>query len=280
MTFGKHAIGICDWTLKAGPVEELVSRLRTLGLSHVQIALAHLVSKSEVQRKAFFDTLADAGISVTAGQISFPGENYASIATIQKTGGFVPSDTWPARRELALAAGKVAAAGGLSGITMHLGFIPPSNDPAYKTIVARAAEVATAYAAEGIDLLLETGQEKAHELLRFLNDLNIRNVGVNFDPANMILYGAGEPIEAVTTLGRHIRHVHIKDAVQSPNPGVEWGKETPFGSGDLDGQAFLFALANVGYAGPLVIEREAVSTVDEDVTVTLERLSDLISRQA
>ena len=80
---------------------------------------------------------------------------------------------------------------------------------------------------------METGQETASELLQFLNDLPVRNVGVNFDPANMILYGSGDPIEAIETLDRHIRHVHIKDAVASENPGMDWGRTTPVGAGEV-----------------------------------------------
>ena len=78
---------------------------------------------------------------------------------------------------------------------------------------------------------------------RFLNDLSAPNVGINFDPANMILYGAGDPIAAVATLGRHIRHVHAKDATPSDRPGEKWGEEVPFGKGDVNPAAFLKACA-------------------------------------
>ena len=44
---------------------------------------------------------------------------------------------------------------------------------------------------------LETGQETADGLLQFIADVGRDNLFVNFDPANMILYGTGEPIEAL-----------------------------------------------------------------------------------
>ena len=78
-----------------------------------------------------------------------------------------------------------------------------------------------------VALSMETGQEQAPELLQFLNDLPPTNVGVNFDPGNMILYGSGDPIEAVRILSRHIRHVHIKDAIASAKPGLESGRGDP-----------------------------------------------------
>ena len=123
--------------------------------------------------------------------------------------------------------------------------------------MARVREVAAIFAGHGVDLLMETGQEPAEELRSFLEDLNAANVHVNFDPANMILYGAGDPIEAVRVLREHIRHVHVKDATASARPGVDWGEEVPFGSGQVGASRFLAALKEIGYAGPLAIEREA-----------------------
>ena len=105
---------------------------------------------------------------------------------------------------------------------------------------------------------METGQETAPELLQFLNDLRCQNVKVNFDPANMILYGAGDPIEAIASLGRHIGHVHVKDATLSDAARARRGAtEVPFGTGQVPPKEFLRALDDVGYTGPLAIEREA-----------------------
>jgi sugar phosphate isomerase/epimerase len=123
-----------------------------------------------------------------------------------------------------------------------------------------------------MDLLMETGQESAPELLQFLNDLRCKNVKVNFDPANMILYGAGDPIEAIGILGRHIAHVHVKDATMSKQPSVDWGAEVPFGAGQVPAKDFLRALHDVGYRGPLVIEREAGATRMADIAFAIETL--------
>ena len=83
------------------------------------------------------------------------------------------------------------------------------------------------------------------------------NVGVNFDPANMILYGSGNPVDAIRILGRHVHHVHIKDGIASAQPGTLWGEEVPFGKGQVNPLAFIESLRFGGYRGPLVIEREA-----------------------
>ena len=88
----------------------------------------------------------------------------------------------------------------------------------------------------------------------------------------MILYGAGDPIEAIHTLGRHIQHVHVKDATLSSRPGEEWGEEVPFGTGQVPPRAFLDSLKDVGYTGPLAIEREAGADRMADVRTAIETL--------
>lgn len=273
MNIGGHDIGVCDWSLKQASTADLVAAMRDLGLSHLQIALAPLLDGSVESRNDTLAAIKDAGIEIVSGMVAFADENYASIASIRQTGGFVSPAHWPARRERACAAAKLAAQIGVTVVSTHAGFIPPSGDPAYRTVVDNLATLASGYDQHGVDIVLETGQEKATELLQFLNDLNAPNVGVNFDAANLIMYGAGDPAEAVAILGRHIRHVHIKDAVASLQPGIEWGHEEVFGEGQVDVHGLLRALRNVGYAGPLVIEREAGPDRVEDVRAAVRVLA-------
>jgi sugar phosphate isomerase/epimerase len=108
----------------------------------------------------------------------------------------------------------------------------------------------------GQNLHLETGQETAEALLQFLHDVNRDNLFINFDPANLILYGTGEPIESLQKVGRYVRSCHCKDAKWAANPGKEWGAEMPLGQGDVGFEKFLRTLQSLGYDGPLTIERE------------------------
>jgi sugar phosphate isomerase/epimerase len=82
------------------------------------------------------------------------------------------------------------------------------------------------------------------------------NLFINFDPANMILYGSGEPIAALEKLGSYVRSVHCKDATWAARPGQEWGAEVPLGEGAVDIEKYLRTLSKIGYLGPLTIERE------------------------
>jgi L-ribulose-5-phosphate 3-epimerase len=275
MRIRSHDLAVCSWSVPSAGMRELVQSVGELGLSHVQLALAPLLFLDDKQKHFELGQLRSAGISLTAGMIAFPGEDYSTLARIRVTGGFVPDETWDLRRQLTLAAARLAQELGLTLLSTHVGFIPPSDHADYPKLIKRIAEVAADLADAGITLAMETGQETASELLQFLNDLPVRNVGVNFDPANMILYGSGDPIEAIETLDRHIRHVHIKDAVASENPGMDWGQLTQVGAGQVDFHEMLTALSDIGYEGPLAIEQESGRRRVEDVRATIDFLQSL-----
>ena len=275
MQIGGRDIGVCSWSLKPANTAALVRDVQSLGLSHVQLALGPLLDLEPAACDAEMAVLNTSGITLCAGMISFAGEDYSTISVIRTTGGYVADESWPARRERTFAAIELAKRLGISILTTHIGFVPQSSDESYTTIIDRVRDVAAAAREAGIELLMETGQEAASELLQFLNDLAAANVGVNFDPANMILYGAGDPIEAIEILDRHIRHVHVKDATLSKMPGVHWGTEVPFGTGDVNVAEFLEALDAVEYDGPLVIEREAGEARIADVKFAIETMKKL-----
>ncbi|MCX6928487.1 MAG: sugar phosphate isomerase/epimerase, partial [Verrucomicrobia bacterium] len=146
---------------------------------------------------------------------------------------------------------------GLKLLAFHAGFLPhDESDPNFGKMLGRLSEVADVFADAGVNLGLETGQETAPVLLEVLQKLNKKNVGVNFDPANMILYDKGNPIEALQVLGGWVRQVHIKDAVRTKVPGT-WGEEVPVGTGQVDWRAFMSTLNAHNSECDLVIEREA-----------------------
>jgi sugar phosphate isomerase/epimerase len=272
MNIAGHDIAVCSWSIHPKSTADLVSSVRQLGLNHVQLALGQLALMDDKQKHQELGILRESGMQFTAGMIGFPGEDYSTIASIKKTGGFVSAEEFPLRRRLTLAAGQIANEMGMKIITAHAGFVPPSNDPNYAGMIQRLETIANDLAQLGLTLTMETGQESAPELLQFFNDLNATNVKINFDPANMILYGAGDPIEAIGILGRQIAHVHVKDAVISKQPGIAWGTEVPFGTGQVPPKPFLRALKDAGYTGPLAIEREAGETRMQDIASAIETL--------
>jgi sugar phosphate isomerase/epimerase len=206
-----------------------------------------------------------AGITIASGMFGCVGEDYSTLDTIRVTGGIAPDATWDRNRKNIHATVALAQSLKLKLVTFHAGVLPhDERDPNFEKLKQRLSEVAEVFDARGIALGLETGQETASALLAFLEKLNNPNVGVNFDPANMLLYDKGNPIEALRTLGPWIRQVHIKDARRPRVPGT-WGEEVVAGTGEVDWPGFFTTLQQVGFKGDLCIEREAGSQRAEDI---------------
>jgi sugar phosphate isomerase/epimerase len=207
--------------------------------------------------------------------ISTVGEDYTTLESIKRTGGVVPDETWPATWKSIQADAELAQRMGLTLVTFHAGFLPhEESDPSFAKLLARLRQIADHVAARKITLGLETGQEEAGTLAAFLKKLDRPNVGVNFDPANMILYDKGDPVAALRTLGPWIRQCHLKDAVRTKTPGT-WGEEVRLGTGQVDWKGFFRALDASGFTGTLSIEREAGSQRVADIRAAREYVEKL-----
>jgi L-ribulose-5-phosphate 3-epimerase len=257
-------LAVCSWSLKADSADNLIEQVRATGLSRVQLGLGPILNQPDAWKNTG-QRLKDAGIAIASGMVGTVGENYSTLETIRQTGGIVPDATWPQTWERLQQAAPLAGQLGMKLVTFHAGFLPEDHkDPSFNKLIDRVRQIADLFAKQKVELGFETGQEKAAALKGFLQHLDRRDVGVNFDPANMILYASGDPIEALRTLGSHLKQVHIKDAVKTETPGT-WGKEAVVGTGQVDWPAFLRTLDEVGFKGNLVIEREAGTTRVEDV---------------
>ena len=211
-----------------------------------------------------------AGIRLVSGMMSMKDEDYSTLETIKTTGGIRPDATWEENLRHADGNAIMAARLGIELVTFHAGFLPHEKGDAERTkMIERLAKLAEVFGARRVKLGLETGQENAKTLIGVLEELNGLlpvqfHVGVNFDPANMILYGMGDPVEAAAMLAPHIVQVHIKDANPSDSLG-EWGVEMPAGSGSVAWDAFFATLNKAGYKGNYIIERESGDARVQDV---------------
>jgi L-ribulose-5-phosphate 3-epimerase len=189
---------------------------------------------------------------------AYRGESYADIPTVQATVGFIPHATRAERERRTFAASDFAAELGVPGIACHIGMIPDDRtDSDYIAVRDMVRRISDHAASHGQTFALETGQESAEALLRFLEDTGRGNLKINFDPANMILYGSGDPIAAFETLAPHVVSVHAKDGDPPPAafPG-RLGTERPLGQGSVDIPRFIATLERAGYQGTVNIERE------------------------
>jgi sugar phosphate isomerase/epimerase len=230
---------------------------RELGVPTVQLHAPQKASRTAARAKQFLARLEELGIRITVVFGGFEGESYADIPAVARTVGLVPASTRAARTREMKEIADFARLLGVDEVGLHLGFVPhDAADPLYGQVLAVTRQICDHCRSQGQRIHLETGQESADTLARFLAAVERDNLFVNFDPANMILYGSGDPIEALQKVGRYVRSVHAKDAKWAARPGAEWGREVPLGEGDVGMEQFLRTLAEVGYQGPLTIERE------------------------
>lgn len=249
-------IAVCSWSLQPTGPDDLIEKLRQAGLEAVQLGLNPLHTAPGTWGESV-GRLQNAGVRIVSGMFGTVGEDYSTLETIARTGGIVPDEHWSENQDIVENVARIAKQNALDTVSFHAGFIPhDQSDPLFSKLIERIRWIADRFAQEGIDVLFETGQETAEGLLAFLDALDRQNVGVNFDPANMILYGKGDPIESLAKLMPRVRQVHVKDAVASDQPGVTWGSETPVGDGQVDWAAFQRTLDEGRYTGPLIIERE------------------------
>src|SRR6516225_2888691 len=249
------AVGVCSWSLQVQSVPELKRLMDQLGIDVVQIACGdpHHASWDEGDRMP--DAAKAAGFRMTGAMLGFPGEDYTTPQTIQRTGGFGPKELRAERLERIRWALDRVKRLGLSDLMLHAGFLPHERDPERKPLLDVLAQVGDLAKVAGVTVAFETGQETADLLRKTLDDLKSPNLKVNFDPANMLLYDMGDPLRAVEILGPDIRSVHLKDA-HRPTVKGQWGEEVPLGKGQVNIRQFVKTLQKVGYRGALCIERE------------------------
>jgi sugar phosphate isomerase/epimerase len=248
-------LGVCSWSLQVASVAELKRLLDGLGTDVTQIACGDPHHASWDEGDAMPEAARASGLRMTGAMLGFPGEDYTTPQTIKATGGFGDPAYRPRRLDRLRWALDRTVDLGLTDLMLHAGFLPDPGDPDRKAFLDTLATAGRLAADQGITLAFETGQETADLLRRTLDELKAPNLKVNFDPANMLLYDMGDPIRAVEILGPDIRSVHVKDARRPRVPG-QWGQEVPLGKGEVDIRRFVQTLRKVGYAGPLVVERE------------------------
>jgi sugar phosphate isomerase/epimerase len=254
MTIPPLAIGVCSWSLEVKSVPELRKLLDRLGINIVQIACGDPHHAAWEEGDSFPNVARAAGFQMTGAMLGFPGEDYTTPQTIQKTGGFGDPALRPERLKRLEWALERTRLLGLNDLMLHAGFIPEPGDSDRKPFLQTLAKVSDYAKAQDVTIALETGQETADLLRLTLDELQKPNLKVNFDPANMLLYDKGDPLRAVEILGPDIRSVHVKDGNRPTVPGT-WGDELPLGQGQVNIRQFVKNLQKVGYRGPLCIER-------------------------
>ena len=232
---------------------DTLEEIHALGVRCGQMGIPGNMKLTEAAAKAWKSDL-----EVVTMFAAYEGEDYTDIPAVQRTVGFVPAETREARERRTYEVSDFAAQLGIGSIACHIGFVPEDPaDPDYADLRALVRRVCDHAAGHGQTFALETGQEPAAVLLRFIADVDRPNLRINFDPANMILYGTGDPIEALRLVGPLVASVHCKDGDWPPRetPG-SLGRERPLGEGSVGMERYVRTLAEIGFKGPLNVERE------------------------
>ena len=271
MAVAAMEIGLVFWA-EQDP-ETHLQELKAFGLNAFQLGVPPGMD-CKASAAAWKHAIANAGVFCSSAVCAYAGEDYANLAQVHKTVGFTAPGYAAERMARTKEVSAFAADLGLTALSCHIGFIPEDKaSPLYTGLLGIARELCDACSANGQDFVLETGQESAATLLRFHGDVERSNIKVNFDPANMILYGSGDPLQALDMLSGHVLSVHCKDG-RSPKVPGELGQEVALGDGEVDFPGFLQLLKKMNYRGLLTIEREepAAAQRKADIELGVKRL--------
>ena len=233
--------------------ESALAKVHELGLPTCQAGISDYEPAMVTRLRGALDRY---GIEATALNTAGPGPAVWNFDQGPLTIGLVPRKYRRARIDHLKRASDFAQQCGIPALHTHCGFIPENpNDPVYRETVQAIREVVSHCKRNGQMFLYETGQETPITLLRTMQDVGLDNQGVNLDPANLILYGKANPVDALDVFGTLVRGIHAKDGLYPTDPH-RLGEEVPIGQGKVDFPRLIRRLKELNYRGPITIERE------------------------
>jgi L-ribulose-5-phosphate 3-epimerase len=251
-----------------------MATLKNLGIPTCQVYLNNFNPAFAARLRKSLD---NANIEATSLVVGGPGKESWDFYDGPLTIGLIPRETRAARIAHIKAAADFAVRCDIPAVQTHVGFIPENpNDPVYKEAIASMREVAEYCSRYHQNFRYETGQETPITLVRAMHDVGLDNQGVNFDLANVIMYGKANPVDAIEVLAPYIQGIHAKDGLWPTNPR-ELGAEVAIGKGKVDFPRIIKRLKEIHYQGAVTIEREISGPQQqEDVRAAADYLRQLI----
>ncbi len=248
-------IGVFIHLTKEG-MEQKFKDLADRGFDNCQLDSWHSELWTDEMAEHINELCKKYGVTISAFWCGWQGPAYWNFYEGQETLGLVPPVFRYARMKDIINGSDFAKKLGVTDVITHVGFLPENpHDPNYPALLAVLQTILTHIKQNGQYFLFETGQETPVTLLRTIEALGCENLGINLDPANLIMYGKANPVDALDVFGKYVRGIHAKDG-KYPTDGKNLGPETPLGEGKVNYPVFIKRLHEIGYDGCLTIERE------------------------
>ena len=263
-------------SLSADPVEQ-IEKVVGVGLRSCQVASWQSDIWTDETGERLVELTTKHGVQVSTFWAGYSGPAVWNFIQGPATIGLVPPDRRAERVATLKKGADFALRVSVPSITTHVGFIPESpNNPLYAGMLDALREVVEYCAERDITFCFETGQETPVTLLRVIEDLGSENLGINLDPANLLMYGKANPVDALDVFGTYVVGVHAKDG-EYPTDGRQLGVEKPLGEGRVNFPVLVPKLKALGYDGALTIEREISGPRQiEDIKRAIAILSELL----
>jgi len=251
-------------------------KVQSLGLRHCQLNNWKPELFDDARAEAVMQAAQATGVTVSSVWAGYSGPRVWNFSEGPATIGLVPPEHRAQRVEDLKRGADFAAKIGVASITTHVGFLPVDpKDPNYVATVEALKEIADYCGQRNLEFWFETGQETPVVLLRTIERMGHDNVGINLDPANLVLYGMANPVDSLDVFGSWVREVHAKDGLY-PTGGEKLGQETPLGEGKVDFPRLVGRLKELGFEGVLTIEREISGPKQtEDIQKAIDLLKPL-----
>lgn len=258
-------------------IDAEMRKISEIGLHSCQITCWNMDIMTQAKAEEVKAASAKYDVAVSTFWCGYSGDRVWNFIDGPRTLGIVPEATRETRVQELMRGSDFAKLLGVNQMATHAGFLPEApNDPLYAGVVDAIKRIAEHCRANGQYFLFETGQETPVTILRVIEDVGLDNLGINLDPANLLMYGKANPVDALRIIGRYVRDVHAKDG-EYPTTGRELGVEKPLGKGSVNFPELISGLKKCGYDGAITIEREISGPAQlADIRNAMEILSKLI----
>ena len=243
-------------TLDKGDITEKIAKVRELGFDYCQILCWDMALYTDENAERIIKACENYGVSISSFWAGWSAPRYWNFTEGPTTLGIVPPEYRYQRMQELMQGSDFARKLGVDKVATHVGFMPENmTDPNFMPVVAAIKYLAEYFKKNGQFFLFETGEETPIALLRAIEMSGCDNLGVNYDTANLILYGKGNPVDGLDVLGKYVMDIHAKDGYY-PTTGTRLGKHARVGEGAVNFPAVIEKLKKIGYTGTVTIERE------------------------